>query len=76
MALPITNIHSYLVHPGKGIAKPQAINGTNVGLSEKIVPLLEGIYLRSDTECETEIPFGTMPRESRRMSAAIFFLIT
>jgi hypothetical protein len=57
MALPITNIHSYLVHPGKGIAKPQAINGTNVGLSEKIVPLLEGIYLRSDTECETEIAF-------------------
>jgi len=57
--MPVTHLHSFLVHPGKGIAieKRAEIRGTNLQLSGKLFEMLEGVYLRAATECTTRISF-------------------
>jgi hypothetical protein len=53
----IQHIHTYLVHPGKG-ASVRQINGATVPLdSSSMFNLLDGIYERSDEECEIDIIF-------------------
>jgi hypothetical protein len=54
--VPIQQIHTYLVHPGKGAAARQ-INGTAVPLRERLFDLLDGIYSRSEQECDIDIIF-------------------
>lgn len=56
--LPITHIHTYLVHPAKGVSSPPTIGGAAVRTSGKMFDLLKGIYERSDTECNIAISFN------------------
>ncbi len=56
--MPITHIHTYLVHPTKGSTNPPETGGTEVGRSGKMFDLLEGIYDRSETECDIAISFN------------------
>jgi hypothetical protein len=57
IAVPVLHIHTYLVHPGKGVKDPNAVNGANVKLSGSMFNLLEGIYNRSEEECVLDIIF-------------------
>ena len=56
--MPIKNICSYLVHPGKGAEKPAELQGSEVPLEGRLYDLLEEVYARSDTECEIDICFN------------------
>ena len=55
--MPIQQIHTYLVHPGKGTAAGRQINGVAVPLRDSLFNLLDGIYSRSEQECEIDIIF-------------------
>ena len=59
--MPVQNIHTYLVHPGKGVDDVPEIGGTSVELEGKLFNLLDGIYTRSDSECVIEISFNHSP---------------
>jgi hypothetical protein len=54
----IEHIHSYLVHPGKRSGGKSQISGADVALGGKVFELLNGIYLKSDLECNIEISFN------------------
>jgi hypothetical protein len=56
--LPITHIHTYLVHPAKGIAVPDAIGGSELPLNGKMFRLLRDVYDRAETECDVAISFN------------------
>jgi hypothetical protein len=56
--LAITQIHTYLVHPGKGTDDPPDIGGATVLLCGKMFALLNGIYEKSDRECDIDISFN------------------
>ncbi len=56
--MPVQNIHTYLVHPGKGVDDVPEIGGTSVALEGKLFNLLDSIYTRSDAECGIEISFN------------------
>ena len=55
--MSIHHIHTFLVHPGKGLASPASIIGTQVPLIGGMFDLLDGIYAKSDTECDVDIAF-------------------
>jgi hypothetical protein len=55
--LPVLHIHTYLVHPGKGIQDARQVNGTNVPLNGSMFNLLDGIYNRAEQECDIDIIF-------------------
>ena len=55
--MPVEHIHTYLVHPGKGLADAQ-VGGTTVALQGKLFRLLDGIYSKSDEECDIDISFN------------------
>lgn len=57
-ALPITHIHTFLVHPAKGVDGPEPIGGSTLALTGKMFRLLRDIYDRSDTECDVAISFN------------------
>lgn len=57
--MPITHLHSYLVHPGKGLdesALPE-IRGATLKLDGKLFTLLKRVYDRSKDDCKTSISF-------------------
>jgi hypothetical protein len=55
--VPIQQIHTYLVHPGKSGAADRQVNGTAVPLRGRLFDLLDGIYSRAEQECEIDIIF-------------------
>jgi hypothetical protein len=55
--VPVEHIHTYLVNPGRGQATVQQINGATVPLTGKMFELLDGIYTRSEQECDIDIIF-------------------
>jgi hypothetical protein len=55
--VPIQHIHTYLVHPGRGIKDPNAVNGATVKLTSSMFNLLDGIYNRAEEECVLDIIF-------------------
>ncbi len=57
--MPIKKTFAFLVHPGKGIATALAINGAEVQRTGRLFNLLEGIYVRTDQECDIEITFAS-----------------
>lgn len=56
--MPISRIHTFLVHPAKGVERPEAIGGSELPLSGKMFRLLGGIYDRADDECDVAISFN------------------
>jgi hypothetical protein len=42
--VPVQHIQTYLVHPGKGAAAVQPVNGTSLSLTGSMFDLLDGIY--------------------------------
>jgi hypothetical protein len=56
--VPIQHIHTYLVHPGKGLEGPSTIGGVAVALNGQVFELMRDIYSRSDQECNIEISFN------------------
>jgi hypothetical protein len=59
--MAITHVHSYLVHPGKGIDESQrtAIRGTTLKLSGKLYTMLDRIYTHAGDDCTTSVSFTT-----------------
>lgn len=55
--MALTHIHTFLVHAGKGSTTPPRIGGASVPLKGKLFDLLNGIYARSDDECDIDITF-------------------
>ena len=55
--MPVQQIHTFLVRPGKGGREKLDINGTGVPLSGGMFNLLGGIYDRSNEECDIPISF-------------------
>jgi hypothetical protein len=58
--LSVQHIHTFLVHPGKGTGKTQIV-GTTVSLTGGMFNLLDGIYAKSDHECDVDITFSPTP---------------
>jgi len=55
--MPIQHIHTFLVHPKKGLEGASQVNGLVVNLSGKIFNLLGWIYQKSDLEHDIDITF-------------------
>jgi hypothetical protein len=73
--LGIEHIHTYLVHPGKGVQQPQKIGGTTVRLDgSKLVTLLDNIYSRSDIECDIDISFNHSAAGKQQNSCRDFII--
>jgi hypothetical protein len=53
----VQNIHAFLVHPGKGAENVRQINGAAVPLTGSMFNLLDGVYSRSEEECNIDIIF-------------------
>lgn len=73
--MPIEHIHTYLVHPKKGSADPPQVNGAQVRLEGRLFDLLNGIYVRSNDECDIDITFvpaadGAQQNECRDLLCA------
>jgi hypothetical protein len=73
--LPIQQIHTFLVRPGKGGHERLDINGTDVPLNGRIFSLLGGIYDRAGEECKIHISFrrdadGNQQNECRSLLTA------
>lgn len=58
--MTVHHIHTFLVHPGKGTGKYQIV-GTTVSLTGGMFALLDGIYSKSDIECDVDITFSPTP---------------
>jgi hypothetical protein len=56
--MAVEQIHTYLVHPGKGSDDAPQIGGTSVALDGKLFRLLSDVYSKSDIECDIEISFN------------------
>lgn len=55
--MAVSRIFTFLVHPGKGTPKKPRVLGTPVALSGGLFDLLDGIYGKSDIECNVDITF-------------------
>jgi hypothetical protein len=56
--LSIQHIYTYLVHPKKKTGSESNITGTHVPLKGALFDMLEGVYDKSDKECDIEIAFN------------------
>lgn len=56
--MPIQNIHTFLVHPNKGVDEPVAASGTEVPLEGKVYDLLCGVYGAGDDAHPIDISFN------------------
>jgi hypothetical protein len=56
--LTIQHIHAFLVHPGKS-GDVHQLTGTTVPLRGPMFKLLDGIYSKSDQECDVDITFSS-----------------
>ena len=64
--MAITHLHSYLVHPGKGVPekeRPQ-IRGTTIPLSGQLHLMMKRVYERSDRECKIAIAFNSSSQQN------------
>lgn len=59
--MPITHLHSFLIHPGKNLeeSKRPEIRGTTLQLSGKLYSMLSRVYERSREDCKTAVSFST-----------------
>jgi hypothetical protein len=55
--VPISAVHSYLVHAGKGLDDQPKIRGTAIPLSGALYEMLRRVYDNADAECKIEISF-------------------
>lgn len=55
--MPIDRIHSYLVHPGKGLSEQPPISGAEIPNVGGLFTMLDGLYNRAPDECKIEILF-------------------
>jgi hypothetical protein len=72
--VPVQNVYTYLVHPGRGAGPVQQINGASLPLTGSMFDLLDGIYARSEQECDIDIIFksanGTQQNDCRDLVCA------
>ncbi len=59
--MPIRHVHAFLVHPNKMAPARANLNGASLTLQGRLYSLLNGIYARSDEECNIDISFTTSP---------------
>lgn len=57
--MAITHMHSYLVHPGKGVDESarQEIRGAKLKLEGKLFAMIERIYKKTRDDCKTSVSF-------------------
>jgi hypothetical protein len=55
--MDIISVASYLVHPGKNEKNPEDVRGALLPLSGNLFSMLEGVFSRSDSECQIPIRF-------------------
>ncbi len=56
--MAIVSVHTFLVHPKKATNDHDEVTGTAVRPTGKLFDLLNGIYERSDAECDIDIMFA------------------
>ncbi|MFD2055092.1 MULTISPECIES: hypothetical protein [Mesorhizobium] len=56
--MPIQNIHTYLVHPNKGVENAAAVVGNEVPHVGDMYALLSSVYAKADVECNIGIAFN------------------
>lgn len=59
--MPIQNIHTFLVHPNKGLDEPVAPSGTEVPLEGPVYDLIRGVYAAGDDAHPIDISFNHGP---------------
>lgn len=57
--MKIEKIHSYLVHPGKGLDEQLEVKGTEIPLRGTMYNMLRDIFDKSPDECKHDIAFTT-----------------
>jgi hypothetical protein len=55
--MAVEHIHAFVVHPKKGSDAASQVNGIAIKLEGKMFDLLQGIYAKSDQECDVGITF-------------------
>jgi hypothetical protein len=55
--VPITQVHSFLVHPAKNEDEPPDVRGARLPLHGKLFQMLNALYANADEECDIEIVF-------------------
>ena len=55
--MPITQIHSFLVHPSKHEDEPPLVHGARLPHHGKLFQMLTILYNNSDNECDIDIAF-------------------
>lgn len=55
--MAVTQIHSFLVHPSKGIDEQPQIGGTKVPQGGQLYEMLSSIYAKASTECDIDVLF-------------------
>jgi hypothetical protein len=54
-------MHTFLVHPTKGVEDPDPIGGSTIALNGQMFQLLRDVYDRADNECDVAISFNHRP---------------
>jgi hypothetical protein len=58
--VPISTVHSFLVHAGKNLKEQPEIGGTKVlPKSQKLYSMLQTVYEKADVECTIDIAFSS-----------------
>jgi len=55
--MSLERLHSFLVHPGKGLPEQPAISGAEIPNVGRLFTMLNGLYDRAPEECKIEILF-------------------
>ncbi len=64
--MPITNIESYLVYPGKNMENPPEVKGASLPLSGRLFTMLSVIFEKSNLECDIPIRFQMAQNGSKQ----------
>ena len=72
--MEIGSVHSFLVHPGKNLDAPHAINGTAVGNNGRLFDMLKRVFDSAEDECQHDIAFVPDKETEQRNNCRDSFL--
>lgn len=64
--MPISNIESYLVYPGKNMENPPEVKGASLPLSGRLYNMLNIIFEKANLECDIPIRFQMAQNGSKQ----------
>lgn len=66
----LEKVHSFLVHPGKGVAEQPSIRGTDIPAAGSLYLMLSGLFGRAPGECTIELTFRPDQSGAQRNACA------